>query len=107
MDSVKAFIELLQSDPLLMEKASSIAPSDIQSVLNLAREQGFSFTADEYKSYLNSSTPNSSELSDDDLSLLSGGVGVQNLAGLFASAVVASGSNLGSSVASTSSGSGW
>ena len=110
MESVKAFVELLRSDPLLMDKVTSIPPSDIDSVVKLASEHGFSFTPDQYKAYLNDLTPNSSELNDEDLSLLSGGVGTQSpagaYAGAFSGAVVGTG-NLDASVSAASSGSGW
>jgi len=110
MDSVKAFIELVHSDPELLAQVSNLPPSDISAVVGIAQELGFSFTLDQYQSYLDGSAPDSSELAEDELSMLSGGVGVQSSTNpIVTSSAVATavGFNDVTAVSSTASGSGW
>ena len=64
-DQLKAFLEKVQSDTSLQEKIK--AASDADAVLALAKEAGFSISADDLKNA-------QSELSEEELEGVAGGI---------------------------------
>ena len=68
-EQLKAFIEKVQGDDSLQEKLKAAANPDV--VVSIAKEAGFSISADQLTKRLNS--PESVELSDEQLAMVSGG----------------------------------
>ena len=65
-DQLKAFLEKVKGDTSLQEKLK--AASDADAVVSIAKEEGFSISADDLKNA-------QSELSDEDLEGVAGGTG--------------------------------
>ncbi len=68
-EQLKAFLEKVQGDTSLQEKLKGA--SDADAVTAIAKEAGFSISADELTKRLN--RPESVELSDEQLAMVSGG----------------------------------
>ena len=68
-EQLKAFLEKVKADTSLQEKLKAAADAD--AVLAIAKEAGFSISADQLTKRLNS--PESVELSDEQLAMVSGG----------------------------------
>lgn len=69
---VARFVADLKGDPALLERVRSNA-GGIDSIVVLAREQGYDITADEAKAYIQQQT--SQDLSDAQLDAVAGGKG--------------------------------
>lgn len=67
--NVTAFFELAASDPALRQKLADLSPTSLDEVIRLATESGMAFTADDL-----AAVQAGSELSEQDLSTVSGGV---------------------------------
>jgi predicted ribosomally synthesized peptide with nif11-like leader len=68
-EQLKAFLEKVKGETSLQEKLKAAADAD--AVLAIAKEAGFSISADQLTKRLNS--PESVELSDEQLAMVSGG----------------------------------
>ena len=68
-EQLKAFLEKVKADTSLQEKLK--AAGDANAVAAIAKEAGFSISADQLTKRLNS--PESVELSDEQLAMVSGG----------------------------------
>ena len=71
-DQLNAFLEKVKADPNLQEKLKAAADSD--AVLAIAKDAGFSISADDLKNA-------QSELSDEELEGVAGGLGPKVSAG--------------------------
>ena len=66
-EQFKKFVELVKSDTAVQDKLKSAA--DLDAVLTIAKEVGFTFTTDS----IGSSSPSKQNLSEDDLERVAGG----------------------------------
>lgn len=69
IDAIRLFGEAVREDPALLEKVKAVG-SDIDGMVALARESGFSFTAEELR---DSAGAGQGELTEEQLQKLSGG----------------------------------
>ena len=81
-EQLKAFLEKVKADTSLQEKLK--AATDNDAVAAIAKEAGFSISADDLKN----AQSGISEISDEELERVAGGTGVIKLGELFNSAVV-------------------
>ncbi|KZR80516.1 Nitrogen fixation protein of unknown function [Prochlorococcus marinus str. MIT 1342] len=71
-EQLKAFLEKVKADTSLQEKLK--AASDADAVVSIAKEEGFSISADDIKAQ-------QSELSDEELEGVAGGAGAETVCG--------------------------
>ena len=75
-----AFLRKAADDNRLREK---IKGQDHQSILQIAEEEGFSFTLDEFRDVNNEIRGNSDELSDELMEMVVGGLSTYNVSNWF------------------------
>jgi len=76
MEQLKAFIEKAQSDKELMGKLDTLGEKDAgaDEIIALAKESGFTITADEIVKLKSENTADSAELKENELETVAGGV---------------------------------
>ena len=80
MEQLKAFIEKARSDKELMAKLDALGENNAETdkIITLAKESGFTITADEIVKLKNENTAESAELREDELEAVAGGGPTQN-----------------------------
>mgnify|MGYP003863407033 CR=1 FL=1 len=77
VEQVNAFMQEVSQDEVLQEKIISLPTDDVDKAIEqgiqIAKEAGFEFTKEQFLEYTNSQN-NESELSDDDLEQVAGGI---------------------------------
>ncbi|SRR5258708_2513154 len=75
-EMVLAFATKVKQDPALLAKLRPLAADDMTGLLRVASEAGFDFNAEDYMAFMQAqSIAPASDLSDNDLDVIAGGIG--------------------------------
>jgi predicted ribosomally synthesized peptide with nif11-like leader len=105
LENVKAFFQMVTSDPELTKKAKEIGTSDWKATEAFAMSLGFEFNDEDLIAYHKQNLPSSSELDEAELSSVAGGTVSAIAVAVAGVGVAAAGS--AAAVTSTTQGGGW